>query len=92
MRVILIQTVTHVLFMNYFLKHLTRFNVFTMVQGLSLYVAKEEKPERAQNGKKWCAESVGVLHTRNFGIIISHVIFLILRDIYARKLSLIEGK
>lgn len=71
--------------MNYFLKHLTRFNVFPVVQDLSLYVAKAEKPERAQNREKWWTGSVGVLHTRNFGMIIYHAIYLVLRDVYSSE-------
>lgn len=44
--------------------------MITVVQDLSHHVGTE--------WEKWRAESVGVLQTRNFGMIISYVIFMIL--------------
>lgn len=76
---ILIQTITHVLFINYLLKHLKRFYVITMVQDLRHYVGTE--------WEKWPAESVGVLQARNFGMIISYVIFMILETFVAQEIK-----
>lgn len=70
---ILIQTITHVLFINYFLKHLIRFYVITMVQDLRHYVGTE--------WEKWWAEA------RNFGMIISYVIFMILETFVAQEIK-----
>lgn len=44
--------------------------MITMVQDLRHHVGTEQE--------KWRAESVGVLQARNFGMIISYVIFMIL--------------